>query len=304
MFKVTAIDIDTSHPVEFAKIMKKGARGAYTGVYNTGIRSDNYVRKFMSDFDIEREYTCIEEAVENSDIGFIHSCNWDKHLELARPFIEAGKPVFIDKPIVGNMKDCLELKKLVDSGALILGGSSFRYCREFRDFMKKPVSERGEILTLYGSIGMDLFNYGIHIIESFGAFIPKGAVSVRCIATGSRDLYQVKYNNGTVGIYQICPGMWRPTIVLATTTKGSFFIKPDVKYLYQDLLNYIFDVLEGKRESVAPEYLLKSVEIALAGKISKENAFEKVKLRELTEYMPGYDGNQFEKEYAANLVNK
>jgi transposase len=77
-----------------------------------------------------------------------------------------------------------------------------------------------------------------------------------------------------------------------------------VKYLYQDLLNYIFDVLEGKRESVAPEYLLKSVEIALAGKISKENAFEKVKLRELTEYMPGYDGNQFEKEYAANLVNK
>jgi predicted dehydrogenase len=47
------------------------------------------------------------------DIGFIQSCNWDKHIDQAMPFIQKGKPVFIDKPIVGSMKDIERIEKLV-----------------------------------------------------------------------------------------------------------------------------------------------------------------------------------------------
>ncbi|MFQ8831544.1 MAG: hypothetical protein ACLR7U_00705 [Ruthenibacterium lactatiformans] len=35
---------------------------------------------------------------------FIHGCDWDDHLRCAMPFIEQGKPVFIDKP-GGNLAD-------------------------------------------------------------------------------------------------------------------------------------------------------------------------------------------------------
>ena len=58
---------------------------------------------------------------KNIDVAFIQSCDWDRHIELSKPFIDAGVPVFIDKPIVGNMHDVKIIEDWAKQGKVILG---------------------------------------------------------------------------------------------------------------------------------------------------------------------------------------
>src|SRR5690554_2901066 len=117
MFRIGVVGLDSSHPLAFSKELMKGNRARYAAVYNDGFRTDQEVVAFMKKCNVEKRYDSIAEMAENVDIGFVQSCNWDKHLEQAMPFIQAGKPVFIDKPIVGSLADCRIIEKLSAEGA-------------------------------------------------------------------------------------------------------------------------------------------------------------------------------------------
>ena len=305
MYRIGAIDIDTSHPVEFAGIMRDSGRGQYTCVYNTGFRDDDYVNKFMIDNEIAVCCETLDEMINLVDVAFIHNCNWDRHIELARPFIEAGKPVFIDKPVVGSVAECVKLQQLADKGVQILGGSAFRFCQELKEFIDRPVAQRGEIMFIFGTTGVDEFNYGIHVIEAFGCFIPNGAESVRFLHDNGIQSFQINYENDVYAVYQICPGLWRNTRFAVTTTKDTYFITPDINLLYKNLLNRVFDSLEGVCPYPNAEELIESIRISLAGLKSRQLKGRKVRLKELDYNCPAYDGDIFEKFYAeANSKRK
>ena len=116
MFRIGTVNIDTSHAPSFAEILLKGDTARYTAIYNDGFRTDEEVNNFMERFGVKERYTDLAEMAKNVDIAFIQSCNWDRHIELSMPFIEAGVPVFIDKPLVGNLKDCKVLEQLAAEG--------------------------------------------------------------------------------------------------------------------------------------------------------------------------------------------
>ncbi|MDD4557306.1 MAG: hypothetical protein PHX89_00005, partial [bacterium] len=105
MIKIGIINIDTSHPITFAEYLKKGKRARYTAIYNDGFRSEAEVEGFISKYGLERRCSSIEELADCVDIGFVQGCNWDRHLSQAKLFLAGGKPVFIDKPIVGSLSD-------------------------------------------------------------------------------------------------------------------------------------------------------------------------------------------------------
>ncbi len=140
---------DVSHPKAFSEYLNKGDRARYAAVYNDGFREDDEVEAFMKSNGMEKRYDSVSEMAKNVDIGFVQGCNWDKHLEYAKAFIEAGKPVFIDKPIVGNLKDCRELEKLAREGAVIYGSSSLRYAEEVASFAAISEEERGKIVHIF-----------------------------------------------------------------------------------------------------------------------------------------------------------
>ena len=142
MIRVGAINIDTSHPMGFGEVMEKDTRARYVGVFNDYFRGEKEVDGFIRRFGLEKRCASLDELAEMSDIGFIHGCNWDDHLRCAMPFIERGKPVFVDKPLVGNLRDVRRVEELTRQGARIIGASSARYAFETQEFMKLPESER------------------------------------------------------------------------------------------------------------------------------------------------------------------
>ena len=276
MIRIGAINIDTSHPMGFAEVMVKSKRAGYVAVYDDSFRPDEEVEGFMERFGVKTHCSTLEELADLCDIGFIHSCNWDLHLEQAIPFLKRGKPVFIDKPIVGNLQDCLRLEQLCSDGGIILGASSARYCYEIQEFLAVPVEERGEIVQVFGTSGVDEFNYGIHVVEAIGGLLGQGASYVRYAGAAvwgsdSCESYFVGYEDGKSAIYNTYTGVWQPFTITVMTTKTTYQFTIDSSRLYEALINEICNYMEDVPHRLAsPGALIESVKIMLAGKASKE----------------------------------
>ena len=305
MIRIGVVNIDVSHPKAFSEYLSKGNRARYVAVYNDGFRGADEVEAFIRKNNMEKRCSSIEELADMVDIGFVQSVNWGNHIKQIMPFIERGKPVFVDKPIAGSLADCRKLEELASKGAVILGSSSVRYAKEIADFISIPEEERGKILNIFGTSGVDEFNYSVHIAEAIGALAGTGAVSNKFAGAseigGKRcETFFVKFDSGVTAIYNSFHRTWQPFEVVIMTTKGTYQFRIDTGSIYGALLDRICDYMETKVNRLAPvKAITESVKIMIAGKLSREKGGVEVKLSDIPEDDPGYDGDLFEKGYAA-----
>ena len=88
----------------------------------------------------------------------------ETHYEFAAPFLEAGLPIYIDKPICLSEKELDDLYALQKFPGQIFTCSAVSYGREFQltDAIRTKV---GELQYIYASTPKDWEKYGIHVIE-------------------------------------------------------------------------------------------------------------------------------------------
>lgn len=304
MIRVGTVNIDTSHPHAFAQIFLAGDRARYTAIYNDSFRTDDEVNAFIAKYGLEKRYYDLAEMARNVDIAFIQGTDWDKHLALAQPFIDAGVPVFIDKPFVGSLADCEKALELEKKGAKLLGSSAMRYTYEHDEFFARPVNERGEIVHIDVSVGVDEFNYAIHAVESVLGFF-RGIKTESVTFTGKNSVggsecssYYVLFENGVSASYHICTPAWHPNTLTIVTTKTSYSMKIDSGKVYEALLNQVLNYMEGKENRLATvDELCEATRLMLAGKQS-EKEHRTVRISELSGER-FFDGAAFEKFYEA-----
>lgn len=89
----------------------------------------------------------------------------DRHWEMAKPFLEAGVPIFVDKPLTIDLGQLDQYKKYVDQGKFLMSCSSMRYANEVMT-AKANLSKLGPIhlLTVVGK--KDWKKYGVHMVEA------------------------------------------------------------------------------------------------------------------------------------------
>lgn len=305
MLKLGLVDIDVSHPGAFAAKMKeKELPMRYTHLINFGFRGEDEVAGFAAKHDVTVCKT-LSELADAADVGFVQSCNWEKHLEYALPFIERGKPVFIDKPIVGSLADVKRIRAMVKEGAVILGSSSARYATELGDFLSRPEEERGKILHIFASAGVDEFNYGSHVGEILGRLAGAPAATCRYVGRSEEtdgrytETFYATYENGICATYTLCTGQWMPFEVSILTTKSTTTFRIDSSKIYEALLTNVAAALTGEDNILADvDEITDSVLMMLAGKVSRDRGGEVVRIDELPEDA-AFDGYAFERSYAA-----
>lgn len=307
MLKFGAITIDTSHPMAFAEYLANGDRARYTAIFNDGFRGDDEVESFAKHHSLT---ICksIEELADLVDIGMVHSCNWDKHLGYIDAFAKRNKPVFIDKPLVGNLADCKKLQALVDSGAKVLGTSALRYCYEVDEVRNKVAENNATILHINVTVGVDEFNYAIHAYEFICALLNEHPVSVRYIGTSTAgqkpcDNYFLRFEGGATAIISGILGKYTGfhTAVLTDVPPADCCFSVDTSKLYEAMLNEVFNELEGKENKLAPmAELLIPIKAALACKASKLAGGKEMNLDDEAIADVSFDGYEFEATYGAN----
>jgi hypothetical protein len=130
-------------------------------------------------------YDSIPEMLEHVDVVLLEEVDGRPHLEMARPVIEAGKPLFIDKPMAGSLADCIEIFRLArENDVPCFSSSSLRFSSGFQA-ARSGNSPFGQIksCTAWSPMSIephhpDLFWYGIHGCEILFTIMGPGCKTV------------------------------------------------------------------------------------------------------------------------------
>jgi hypothetical protein len=297
--KIGIVDLDTSHPQNWIPI-ERAMGHTVVGIWDGGaVHPPEYVAKFAAEHEVPRVYRSLEAMVEDVDGAILHGCDWDTHVEKARPFVKAGKFVLIDKPLAGNVRDLKQIAAWSEAGMHIAGGSSLRYCIEARDWLARPVEERGVPHTVFCGCGTDEFNYGIHAYSLLSALMGPGIRSVRHLQAGPQRRIQVNWSDDRVAFVTIGDASYIPFYATLVTPKGVTHLLPDSKHLYRAQLEATLPYLAGETDTApfSGWTLIEPELCALAARKSWLNADAEILLSELTEADGGYDGPTFAAGY-------
>jgi len=194
------IGLDTSHVLAFTKTLnaepqKPEVMGVrMVAAYAQGSKDiESSVKRVPEYTEKVREMGVqivgsIDELLDLVDVVFLETNDGRPHLEQLRPCLAAGKPVFIDKPIAGSLRDAITIfKEAKAAGGPGFSSSSLRFGKDSQAVRAGSIGRVKEART-HSPASLepshpDLFWYGIHGVESLFTVMGAGCVSVKRGAT-------------------------------------------------------------------------------------------------------------------------
>ncbi|HDP36221.1 MAG TPA: gfo/Idh/MocA family oxidoreductase [Candidatus Hydrogenedentes bacterium] len=215
--KLGMIGLDTSHVIAFTKVLHDtddpnhvpGGRviAAYKGgspdLESSASRVDGYTDQMQKEFGVQIVDT-IEELCGMVDAVLLMSVDGRPHLGQVKPVFEAGKRVYIDKPLAGSLEDAIAIMELgKEHNVPWFSSSSYRYYDSLQKLKATDVGDvRGAIS--YGPCHLepthpDLFWYGIHPTEALYTIMGTGCEAVTCAVTEQFHVVTGVWEGGRVG---------------------------------------------------------------------------------------------------------
>jgi len=134
-----------------------------------------------------------EDVIGQVDGIIIATDDGDDHVRRAAPFIEAGLPVFIDKPLATNPEDLARFARWHDAGARFLSTSGMRYAPE----LDTLPDEAWHWITAATPKSWE--RYGIHLLDPLHRILGPGFESVRLVRhRDDRDHAEIRHASGAV----------------------------------------------------------------------------------------------------------
>ena len=213
--KVGIIGTDTSHVPAFTKLLNDpsnpdhipGAKvvAAYKGgsqdIESSRTRVDKFAAQIEKDWGVEI-VPDIKTLCSKVDAVLLESVDGRVHLEQVKQVFEAGKPVFIDKPLASTLEDAREIARLGKKhGVPWFSTSSLRYADAVEE--TKVEGLKGAIswgpASIHPTHHLDLSWYAVHPIELLYAVMGPGCVSVHRTHTEGADTIVGLWNDGRIG---------------------------------------------------------------------------------------------------------
>lgn len=297
MIHIGLVDLDTSHPKTFTKILNAMPGVKVNALWDgRDVWPEGYDERFARENDIPHVCKRLEDMLEHVDAVMVHGVNWDKHIDRAYPFIEAGKPVLIDKPMVGKVRDIYTLLELhATHQTAVFGGSALRYAQEIT-MLRSQGDRVGEVSSAVVTGPGDFFAYGIHTAELAQGMVGTGANYVEYVAENKSAIIAVTYHNGFVLILQLQQPFQEWSACLYSGS-GLHTVRVDPSHIYESFLQNFVDIVNKKETTFSLEAPLEAVKVLIAAKLSRQHG-GKIYLSEVPAE-EGFDGAAFAAEYAA-----
>ena len=296
--RIGLVDLDTSHPGSWLPVIRELGHEVI-GVFDGGtVYPAGYAQEFATKHEIATVFHSLAEMADAVDLAIIHSCNWDLHVERAKAFVTAGKGVFIDKPMVGNLRDMNQVLAWQQQGAQISGGSSLRYVKSIQAF-RASLEPGEEIRFVYSGTGVDEFNYGIHAYSTAQGILGSGICWVRHLDGRTQHQVEIAWESGARAILTIGGTTnWLPFWAIVITDRRVVHLAIDSNQLYRDMLEVALPYYAGAAPAPAPlTELLECEKAALAAKASWQGNGAIICLNDLGFNNPSYDGAAFGESY-------
>ncbi|MGL6225338.1 MAG: Gfo/Idh/MocA family protein [Thermoguttaceae bacterium] len=220
VFRLGVIGTTTSHVPAFLEVLNNPNReGIFqrfeiTAAYPGGMpdnpssweRVDEYKKGVLQKGGTL--YNSIEEMLPHVDGVLLTSVDGRCHLEQAKPVLESGKPMYIDKPLAASLADSVEIYRLAqEKNVPVFSCSSLRYSTGFQAArFDQPGNEVLGVSSWGPSVRNEqhpaLFWYGVHGVEILFTIMGKGCTTVSCVGSADYDLAVGVWNDGRIGTYR------------------------------------------------------------------------------------------------------
>ncbi len=174
-----------------------------------------------------------EEMIGQVDAVIIATDIGSEHVRRAEPFIKAGLPLFIDKPLCDNRADLEYFERLFADGYPLMSSSSMRFCKEIAPYYHGATRELGELRLIQYGMPKKWETYGIHSLEAIYPIAGPGFTSIRNTGSFRRNIVHIKHSRGfdvvLTGIYDqagpipmVISGNSQTTVVYTHDSYNSF----------------------------------------------------------------------------------
>lgn len=291
------IGLDTSHVTAFTSRLndKEHAnhvpggkvvaafKGGSPDIPSSANRIDGFTKTLVEKYGVTL-YPSIEEMCKHVDAVLLTSVDGRPHLDQAKPVIAAGKPLFIDKPVAGSVKDALEIFRLAREAKVpCFSSSSLRWYAGVVEVADAKIGDLRAAIS-YGPAPSEpnhpsLFWYGIHPTESLFTVLGPGCQSVVATETENAIVVTGTWKDGKVGTLHGIRNGKSAYKVTAFGSKGIAEQKSGGDYT--PMLRHIITFFRTGEPPVSPEETLEIYAFMEAADLSISRGGKPVSLTEL-----------------------
>ena len=252
--KIALIGLDTSHAIEFSRIMQ--APDYKESQRIKGLRAVSCL-SFLTPFISREELNeraeqlrswgvnvteSFEEAIDGCDAVMLEINDPFYHLEYFQKCVNLKKPIFLDKPLADTIQNGKKISDLIGKYNLkVFSASSLRFRPQLLDACQKinnPFSA-----SIYGCLGKapagsSIVWYGVHTFEMLERIMGRGAKSVSTQKSASGLVCIVTYPEEKYGIVELSTNIFSYGGCLRREGDSAHFTI-DMSTAYADLLREV-----------------------------------------------------------------
>jgi len=207
----------------------------------------------------------VTDMMSEVDAVIIARDDYKTHLELSRPFLEEGIPVFIDKPLTLSPSEMVYFTPFLKSGKL-MSCSGLRYATELDSLRENPSGCIGELQGVSCGVINGWEKYGIHMLDAVLGIYPGLQLSriIRHASIGDAITIETVHKE-TISI--LCLGENAPVFSInfyGTTGVFSATISNNFGAFRRTMRKFVEQVKSGEA-SIPFDVTKKSIEVMIAG---------------------------------------
>jgi predicted dehydrogenase len=192
----------------------------------------------------------------------------ENHVEYAMPFLKAGIPIYIDKPLALSVKNAKQLIDQQQYPGQLFSCSALRYAKEFK-LIRSELAQLGQLRHIHATVPKDWDKYAVHVIEPLLMLAKERGTIERNQVLHSKDAttLAVEYSNG---LHVLVSTMGSSSAPLTLRVMGDLGWKDlffqDTYFAFKGAL---FEFVQGiihRDVRIDPDFMLEVIQLIEAGR--------------------------------------
>lgn len=193
-----------------------------------------------------------------------------RHCEFAMPFLQAGVPIYVDKPLALTLRDARDMLAAQQYPGQLFSCSALRYAREFQ-LSAEDHAAIGGIRQIHATTPKDWDKYAVHVIEP-ALLLAQGrgrVAAARAWRAGDATTLAVRYENGFQLLASALGDTSAPLALRVMGDKGwKDLVFQDSFTAFRSALQEFIDGVRARQPRIAPDFVLEVVSLIEAGRCS------------------------------------
>lgn len=222
---------------------------------------------------IENVVINYEDLIGKVDAILLARDDYQTHYRFSKPFIQAGMPIYIDKPLSVKKSIAQKIYASQKYAGQVFTCSAIGFAKEF-ELNKNDLSDLGEIGYVESMISKDWEKYGIHIIEpTLKILLTNNILSLsnkikqaKVSKNQAQRIVTLVWDNNLITSFCTLGNLTTPIkINIFGTNKSKELIFQDTFYAFKKALQTFINIILKREHIPNKKFVLKVTEIIEKG---------------------------------------